>query len=84
MQLFKIKMLESAVLVNYSRAHMFHKGRTYCATRATNQPNWKKDGKIFVIKEVRIPTYVNHAGDKIRGFSFRHSMLLQKGDYVKV
>lgn len=44
--------------------------KTYFAIDATNQPNWRKEGKIFVI----IP-------DKYHGDS---SFLLEKGEYKKV
>lgn len=75
---FKIKMLRNVVLVGYGREHMFHKGRTYRAEHATNQPHWLAQEKVFAHKTVRI------SWGEAKGFSFDHSMLLEKGDYVKV
>lgn len=77
----KIKMLDKRVLVNYSNAYAFHKGRTYNATPATNLPNHIENQLYFVEKEVRLK-------QSIYPFIiyFRHSMLisLKDGDGILV
>lgn len=45
---FKVKLLSTLKLLGTEI--VFHKGRTYKAMIATNQPNYKEAGKIFVIK----------------------------------
>jgi hypothetical protein len=47
----KIKMLQTVHLLNYDdKRWRFYKGRTYSAIPATNQPEYKEKGKVFVIK----------------------------------
>lgn len=44
----KVKLLDTAKLLGTEI--VFHKGRTYKAMVATNQPDYKTAGKIFVVK----------------------------------
>ena len=48
----KVKMLKTlSPACDYDKNHIFHKGKTYNAVNATNQPNWKEKGLIFVEKK---------------------------------
>lgn len=62
----KVKMLESVRLANYPKEFTFHKGRTYNATLAINQPQFEEKELVFVEKMVR--------GSKTE-------LLIEKGEY---
>jgi len=64
----KIKMIDSARMAGTPAAFTFHKGRTYYATPATNQPEWKENGLVFVEKTLRDGRVVE--------------LLLSRADYV--
>ena len=66
----KVRMLNTVRCVS-NRNNVFHKGRTYNAVQATNQPNYKENGLVFVSKTVK------HGG-------FEYEMLINKGDYITV
>lgn len=52
MKTIRIRMIESATLGwEFGPSFCFHKGRTYPAFPATNQPEWKERGKVFVHKK---------------------------------
>lgn len=61
----KIRMLRTLIFNHNVKGSRFHKGRCYLAEHATNQPDWKLMGKIFVSKREN-PT---------------QSVLLVAGDY---
>lgn len=66
----KVKMLNT-VQCAANRKNIFHKGRTYSATIATNQPNYKENGLVFVMKQKR-------------GWIYDYELLINKNDYVVV
>lgn len=48
---FKIRMLRTLIFGHNVRPNAFYKGRTYTrAMHATNQPDWKLMGKVWVKK----------------------------------
>lgn len=64
----KIKMIGSARMAGTPAAFTFHKGRTYRAVPATNQPDWQAKGLVFVSKTLRDGREVE--------------LLLSRADYV--
>lgn len=52
MKTIRIRMKQTASPVFcYRKTMKFHKGRTYPAIPATNQPQWEEMGKVFVFKK---------------------------------
>ncbi len=47
----KIKLTAKCVLLPYGKDATFHKGRTYSAIVAFNQPNWLAKQKVFAQKK---------------------------------
>jgi len=48
--MFKIRMNQTVKLFGTWPMVTFHKGTTYTAYPATNQPNWRKRGLVFAEK----------------------------------
>jgi hypothetical protein len=67
----QIKMLQTkvtaAVLPSKSAKYAFVQGEVYQAENATNQPDWREKGLVFVSKPVNYP--------------FTTELLLEKGEY---